>query len=189
MTGDVVSLIARLETKPSVLVSGSAIGWYGLWQDQVLTESAKSHECFSHDLCEAWETRGKGGRGARGEGGVPAHRPRARHRGRLHHAHADAVRVRAWRSDRHGPAVDVLDRARRSDPPDRACDRAQARFPARSTRPRRSPSPTTSSPRSWRVACTGPRCSAFPMRCCGGSAAISPASSCSAASACCPTRR
>ena len=38
MTGDVVSLIARLERKPAVLVSGSAIGWYGLWQDQVLTE-------------------------------------------------------------------------------------------------------------------------------------------------------
>ena len=55
MTGDVVSLIARLEHKPAVLVSGSAIGWYGLWQDQPLTESAKSHACFSHELCEAWE--------------------------------------------------------------------------------------------------------------------------------------
>ena len=55
MTGDVVNLIDRLEQKPSVLVSGSAIGWYGLWQDQVLTESAKSHACFSHELCEAWE--------------------------------------------------------------------------------------------------------------------------------------
>ena len=55
MTGDVIGLIARLEKKPAVLVSGSAIGWYGLWQDQVLTESAKSHECFSHELCEAWE--------------------------------------------------------------------------------------------------------------------------------------
>jgi uncharacterized protein len=55
MTGDVVSLIARLDRKPMVLVSGSAIGWYGLWQDQVLTESAKSHACFSHELCDAWE--------------------------------------------------------------------------------------------------------------------------------------
>jgi uncharacterized protein (TIGR01777 family) len=55
MTGDVVRLIARLERKPTVLVSGSAIGWYGLWQDQVLTESAKSHACFSHELCDAWE--------------------------------------------------------------------------------------------------------------------------------------
>ena len=55
MTGDVVNLIARLERKPAVLVSGSAIGWYGLWQDQALTELAKSHACFSHELCEAWE--------------------------------------------------------------------------------------------------------------------------------------
>ena len=55
MTGEVIRLIARLERKPAVLVSGSAIGWYGLWQDQVLTESAKSHACFSHELCEAWE--------------------------------------------------------------------------------------------------------------------------------------
>jgi uncharacterized protein (TIGR01777 family) len=55
MASDVVKLIARLERKPAVLVSGSAIGWYGLWQDQVLTESAKSHACFSHELCDAWE--------------------------------------------------------------------------------------------------------------------------------------
>ncbi len=55
-TGEVAKLIARLERKPAVLVSGSAIGWYGLWADQVLTESAKSHACFSHELCEAWES-------------------------------------------------------------------------------------------------------------------------------------
>jgi uncharacterized protein len=55
MTGDVVRLIGRLQHRPSVLVSGSAIGWYGLWQDQPLTESAKAHACFSHELCAAWE--------------------------------------------------------------------------------------------------------------------------------------
>jgi uncharacterized protein (TIGR01777 family) len=55
MTRGVIKLIERLERKPAVLVSGSAIGWYGLWQDQVLTESAKSHGCFSHEICEAWE--------------------------------------------------------------------------------------------------------------------------------------
>jgi uncharacterized protein len=55
MTGALVRLIARLERRPAVLVSGSAIGWYGLWQDQRLTESAKAHGCFSHELCDAWE--------------------------------------------------------------------------------------------------------------------------------------
>jgi uncharacterized protein (TIGR01777 family) len=55
MTDAVVGLIARLERRPVVLVNGSAIGWYGLWQDQPLTESAKAHACFSHELCDAWE--------------------------------------------------------------------------------------------------------------------------------------
>jgi uncharacterized protein len=55
MTGEVIKLIARLARKPAVLVSGSAIGWYGLWQDQVLSESATSHASFSHELCQAWE--------------------------------------------------------------------------------------------------------------------------------------
>ncbi|MGJ4950022.1 TIGR01777 family oxidoreductase [Bradyrhizobium sp. HKCCYLS20291] len=59
-TEAVVALIARLDRKPKVLVNGSAIGWYGLWQDQPLTESAKSHGCFSHDLCEAWEQAARG---------------------------------------------------------------------------------------------------------------------------------
>jgi uncharacterized protein (TIGR01777 family) len=55
MTDAVVGLVARLDRRPAVLVSGSAIGWYGLWQDQPLTESAKAHACFSHELCDAWE--------------------------------------------------------------------------------------------------------------------------------------
>lgn len=55
MTNGIVKLVARLVRKPDVLVSGSAIGWYGLWADQVLTESNKSRACFSHELCDAWE--------------------------------------------------------------------------------------------------------------------------------------
>jgi hypothetical protein len=55
MTRHVVRLIARLERKPSVLVSGSAIGWYGLWQDEVLTEFDGGKRCFSHRLCDSWE--------------------------------------------------------------------------------------------------------------------------------------
>ena len=59
-TEAVVALIARLARKPQVLVNGSAIGWYGLWQGQPLTESAKAHDCFSHELCEAWEQAARG---------------------------------------------------------------------------------------------------------------------------------
>jgi hypothetical protein len=55
MTREVVRLIARLERRPAVLVSGSAIGWYGLWQDETLTEFDGGKRCFTHRVCEAWE--------------------------------------------------------------------------------------------------------------------------------------
>ncbi|RZJ01526.1 MAG: TIGR01777 family protein [Brevundimonas sp.] len=54
-TRDVRRLIARLDVRPEVLVSGSAIGWYGLHGDQVLDETGPANPCFSHRLCHAWE--------------------------------------------------------------------------------------------------------------------------------------
>ncbi len=48
-------LIARLERKPQVLISGSAVGWYGLWDDETLTEFDGGKRCFTHRVCEAWE--------------------------------------------------------------------------------------------------------------------------------------
>lgn len=139
LTAEVVGLIARLDRKPAVLVNGSAIGWYGLWQDQPLTESAKSHGCFSHELCEAWEQAARA---------AEAHGVRVvclriglvlGTEGRFCHADADAVRVRPWRPARVRTAMDVLDRARRPGPPDclrhgearhqrsHQCDRADPR--------------------------------------------------------------
>lgn len=41
---------------PAVFISGSAIGWYGEHQDQVLDESADYSSGFTHDLCQQWET-------------------------------------------------------------------------------------------------------------------------------------
>jgi len=55
MTRNVVRLIARLERKPDVLVSASAVGWYGAWQDQALTEFDGGKSCFIHRVCDAWE--------------------------------------------------------------------------------------------------------------------------------------
>lgn len=55
MTRDVRRLIARLRTRPQVLVSGSAIGWYGLHGDEALNETGPANPCFSHRLCHAWE--------------------------------------------------------------------------------------------------------------------------------------
>jgi hypothetical protein len=55
MTADILRLIARLEQRPEALVNGSAIGWYGLWDDELLTETANGRDCFSRTLCVAWE--------------------------------------------------------------------------------------------------------------------------------------
>jgi len=55
MTRDVRRLITRLRTRPQVLVSGSAIGWYGLHGDEALNEAGPANPCFSHRLCHAWE--------------------------------------------------------------------------------------------------------------------------------------
>ncbi len=38
-----------------MLVSGSAIGWYGLHGDAPLDEDGAAEPCFSHRLCHAWE--------------------------------------------------------------------------------------------------------------------------------------
>jgi uncharacterized protein (TIGR01777 family) len=59
VTRHVVHLIARLERRPAVLISGSAIGWYGLWQDEELTEFDGGKRCFSHRVCDAWERTAK----------------------------------------------------------------------------------------------------------------------------------
>lgn len=55
VTREVRRLIARLHTPPEVLVSGSAIGWYGLHGDATLAETGPANPCFSHRLCHAWE--------------------------------------------------------------------------------------------------------------------------------------
>jgi uncharacterized protein (TIGR01777 family) len=55
LTRQVVGLIERLRTRPAVLVSGSAIGWYGLRGDEALDEPGDGRECFSRTLCMRWE--------------------------------------------------------------------------------------------------------------------------------------
>jgi len=55
ITRDVVALIGRLRTRPAVLVSGSAIGWYGLRGDEPLDETSNGLDCFSRRLCVRWE--------------------------------------------------------------------------------------------------------------------------------------
>ncbi len=55
MTRGIVRLVERLRTPPDVLVSGSAIGWYGLRGDETLDESSDGVDCFSRAVCARWE--------------------------------------------------------------------------------------------------------------------------------------
>ncbi|ANG62339.1 TIGR01777 family protein [Marinobacterium aestuarii] len=56
-TEALLDLIRRLETRPEVLVSGSAVGYYGSHStDMTLTEAADDYKPgFSHQLCADWE--------------------------------------------------------------------------------------------------------------------------------------
>ena len=54
-TESILAFIARTTIKPKLLVSGSAIGWYGTQGDKPLTESSGFETDFSHQLCEQWE--------------------------------------------------------------------------------------------------------------------------------------
>lgn len=54
-TESLLAFIARSSIKPKLMVSGSAIGWYGAQGDKPLTENSQSETDFSHRLCDEWE--------------------------------------------------------------------------------------------------------------------------------------
>ena len=55
ITQGLVDFIARAERKPSVFLSGSAIGFYGDQGDTIVDETSSSHDEFGHRLCVEWE--------------------------------------------------------------------------------------------------------------------------------------
>jgi uncharacterized protein (TIGR01777 family) len=55
-THNLVAAIAALQDKPAVLVSGSAIGFYGDRGDAALDESASSGEGFDAEVVREWES-------------------------------------------------------------------------------------------------------------------------------------
>jgi uncharacterized protein len=55
ITNALVALIARLDSKPEVLVNGSAIGYYGVRGDEKITETARGQPIFQSHLCQVWE--------------------------------------------------------------------------------------------------------------------------------------
>lgn len=60
LTCDLVQALAARRDVPRVMVSGSAVGWYGDQGDTVLTEASRPHPEFTHELCDAWERAARG---------------------------------------------------------------------------------------------------------------------------------
>ena len=55
MTRAVIKLVARSRRKPAVLVSGSAVGFYGSDDEACFSEDDAGRPSFTHELCAAWE--------------------------------------------------------------------------------------------------------------------------------------
>lgn len=55
LTEQLVDSIKRMAVKPDLLISGSAVGYYGDQGNTILTEQSEPHPDFSHRLCADWE--------------------------------------------------------------------------------------------------------------------------------------
>jgi len=54
-TRHLVDALGKLQRRPTVLVSASAVGWYGSQGDEMLDETSRPAHGFLADLCVAWE--------------------------------------------------------------------------------------------------------------------------------------
>lgn len=59
LTEQLIECIARTTVKPELLISGSAIGYYGDQGDTVLAETSPPRKDFSQQLCADWEAAAK----------------------------------------------------------------------------------------------------------------------------------
>lgn len=55
ITKNVIDLINKLTNKPEVLISASAIGYYGVQDDNIIDENSLPRNEFTHQLCVKWE--------------------------------------------------------------------------------------------------------------------------------------
>ena len=58
-TRNVVAAISRLAHKPTVMIAGSAVGYYGERGDEELTEASNAGEGFLADVCREWESESR----------------------------------------------------------------------------------------------------------------------------------
>lgn len=55
LTRELSHWLSTRATPPRVMVSGSAVGWYGDQGDTTLTETSPPRPGYTHELCDAWE--------------------------------------------------------------------------------------------------------------------------------------
>ncbi|GHB11586.1 TIGR01777 family oxidoreductase [Modicisalibacter luteus] len=60
ITQDLVTLCSQLTTPPGVMVSGSAMGYYGDQGQRAVDEDTAPHDEFAHRLCAEWEASARG---------------------------------------------------------------------------------------------------------------------------------
>ncbi|HTH99262.1 MAG TPA: TIGR01777 family oxidoreductase [Stellaceae bacterium] len=61
-TTAVLQLLGRLQRPPSVLINGSAVGFYGDGGETVLTEASEAQPIFISEICRKWEARAQAAR-------------------------------------------------------------------------------------------------------------------------------
>jgi uncharacterized protein (TIGR01777 family) len=55
-TRNIATLVKKLKQKPQVLLSASAIGYYGSQLSNIIDETSKPNNEFTHQLCKEWES-------------------------------------------------------------------------------------------------------------------------------------
>ena len=99
LTERLVEWLDAREQRPDLLLSGSAVGWYGDSGERPVTEEgAAAGEDFASELCLAWEQIALEAGEARHPCRAVAHRPGAGPRGRLPRAPVAALPARPGRT-------------------------------------------------------------------------------------------
>lgn len=55
LTRTLVEYYGQQDQAPKRVISGSAVGFYGAHDDELLNEEGRSHPGFAYDLCKGWE--------------------------------------------------------------------------------------------------------------------------------------
>jgi uncharacterized protein len=55
VTHSIYDLVKKLDTKPKIMLSASAVGYYGNQDNKTVLEDSEPHNEFTHQLCSLWE--------------------------------------------------------------------------------------------------------------------------------------